>query len=103
MDHKPARVIFGKYTWVTSRKHEAAVVDPSESVWSASETRNRSAAGGACAGPPSKKALQEVHRRKRDKSATASRSDLVTARRDFGSAIQLQLGHALSRRRDHFL
>ena len=43
--------------------------------------------GGACAGPPSKKsppgrAYDPPHRRKRDKSATASGSDLVTARRD---------------------
>src|SRR5215467_7589805 len=49
------------------------------------------------------RAYDPLHRRKRDKSATASGSDLVTARRDSGSAIQLQLGHALSRRRDHFL
>src|SRR5262249_386484 len=41
--------------------------------------------------------------KKADKPATASRTALVAARRDSGSAIQLQLGHALGGRRDHLL
>lgn len=49
------------------------------------------------------RAHDHLHRRKRDKPATTSGPDLVAARRDSCSAIQLQLGHALSGRRDHLL
>src|SRR5215468_4344396 len=70
--------------------------------------RKPSAAGGAWSGQPLKKSPKRrthdhLHRRKWNKPTAASRANLVAARRDSRSAIQLQLGHPLGGSRDHVL
>src|SRR5215467_1341978 len=70
--------------------------------------RKPSAAGGAWSGQPLKKSPKRrthdhLHRRKRNKPTAASRANLVAARRDSRSAVQLQLGHPLGGSRDHVL
>src|SRR5215471_16592397 len=70
--------------------------------------RKPSAAGGAWSGQPLKKSPKRrthdhLHRRKRNKPTAASRANLVAARRDSRSAVQLQLGPPLGGSRDHVL
>src|SRR5579883_3208004 len=73
-----------------------------------SGTRRRFGAGVASAGRPSKKspsrrAYDRLHRRKRGEPAATPGADMVASRPNAGAAIQLQLGQAFRRRRDHVL
>src|SRR5215813_4888270 len=52
---------------------------------------------------PKRRTHDHLHRRKRNKPTAASRANLVAARRDSRSAVQLQLGHPLGGSRDHLL